>query len=58
MVMKVYSLRRLRVAGWSQKAAARVVGISGRVSRNEILIGEVLSKVSSSDGMLNADMFL
>ena len=57
MVMKVYSLRRLRVAGWSLKAAARVAGILGRLSRNKISIGEVLSRVSSSDGMLNADMF-
>ena len=56
MVMKAYSLRRLRVAGWSLKVAARVAGISGWLSRNEISIGE-LRRVSLSDGMLNADMF-
>ena len=34
-----------------------MAGILGWLSKNEILIGEVLSRVSSSDGMLNADMF-
>ena len=55
--MKAYSLRRLSVAGWSLKAAAKVAGISGWLSKNEISIGEVLSRVSLSDGMLNTDMF-
>ena len=34
-----------------------MAGISGWLSKNEISIGEVLSRVSSSDWMLNADMF-
>ena len=31
--------------------------IPGWLSKNEISMGEVLSKVSLSDGLLNADMF-
>ena len=34
-----------------------MAGIPGWLSKNEISIGEVLSKVSLSDGLLNADMF-
>ena len=48
--MKEYSLRRLRVAGWSANAAPRMPGASGWLSKNEISTGVVLSKVSLSDG--------
>ena len=46
----------VKSGGWSLKAAAKVAGISGWLSKNEISIGEVLSRVSLSDGKLNADM--
>ena len=35
-----------------------MAGISGWLSKNEISIGEVLSRVSLSDGKLNADMII
>ena len=43
-------------SSWLVNAEARVAGISGWLSRNEISIEEVLSNVSSLDGMLNANM--
>ena len=44
--------------GLIAESSGQVAGISGWLSKNEISIGEVLSRVSLSDGKLNADMII